>query len=212
MAYTIIPVTPLEQNCTLIWCDKTRKTAIIDPGGEARRIAHHIQQMELIPESILLTHGHLDHAGGAMALSELCQIPILGPHQEDAFLLNNMEQQITMFGFGDAKNTIPERWLDSGDEVCVGEEILEVVHCPGHTPGHVVFYQRKARLAQVGDVLFRGSVGRTNIPRGNHLTLIHSIRERLWPLGSDVRFIPGHGPGSSFGEERKNNPFVADGL
>ncbi|MEJ2403610.1 MAG: MBL fold metallo-hydrolase [Candidatus Thiodiazotropha sp.] len=211
MPYALIPVTPFQQNCTLIWCPESRRASIIDPGGEAERIQRYLQDLELIPESILLTHGHLDHAGGAMSLSERCDIPIIGPHRDDEFLLSNMEQQAAMFGFGETRPCVPERWLSQGDEVRVGEQTLEVLHCPGHTPGHIVFFLRAEKLAQVGDVLFRGSVGRSDFPRGDHGTLIRSIRERLWPLGNDVRFIPGHGPESTFGEERRSNPFVADG-
>ncbi len=210
MPYAVIPVTPFQQNCTLIWCDKTRRTAIIDPGGEAPRIQRYLNDLELIPDTILLTHGHLDHAGGAMSLAELCEIPIVGPHRDDEFLLSNMDQQAAMFGFGETRACVPDRWLDQGDEIGLGELRLEVLRCPGHTPGHVVFFLRSEQLAQVGDVLFRGSVGRSDFPRGDHATLIRSIRERLWPLGNEVRFIPGHGPESTFGEERRSNPFVAD--
>ena len=211
MQYKVIPVTPFQQNCTLFWCEKTRLAAIIDPGGESQRLIEQLTELKLTPEMILLTHGHLDHAGGAVKLAERLQVPIVGPHREDAFWLDNMEQQAAMFGFGDGKSCIPDRWLEHGDEVRVGEEPLEVIHCPGHTPGHVVFFHRGARLAQVGDVLFRGSIGRTDFPRGDHNALISSIREQLWPLGDDVKFIPGHGPESTFGEERRTNPFVADG-
>ncbi|MCU7918969.1 MAG: MBL fold metallo-hydrolase [Candidatus Thiodiazotropha sp. (ex Epidulcina cf. delphinae)] len=211
MHYRIVPVTPFQQNCTLFWCDRSRHTAIIDPGGDNHIVIEQINTLGLTPERILLTHGHLDHAGGASDLAERLQIPIEGPHQEDRFLLDNMDQQATMFGFGGAKDCRPERWLTHGDEVRVGEERLEVLHCPGHTPGHLVFFHRTDRLAQVGDVLFKGSIGRTDFPRGDHHTLIRSIRDRLWPLGDDVRFIPGHGPESTFGEERRTNPFVGDG-
>jgi hydroxyacylglutathione hydrolase len=209
--YKIIPVSPYQQNCSLFWCEKTRHTAIIDPGGDNERIIKLISDLKLIPEQILLTHGHLDHAGGAMNLAQQLQIPILGPNREDAYLLNSMAQQAVMFGFGDSRNCTPDRWLEHGDEIQIGEEVLEVIHCPGHTPGHVIFYHQGSRLAQVGDVLFSGSIGRTDLPRGDHAMLIRSIKERLWPLGNDVVFIPGHGPESTFGEERKSNPFVADG-
>ncbi|MBT3048106.1 MAG: MBL fold metallo-hydrolase [gamma proteobacterium symbiont of Ctena orbiculata] len=211
MHYKIIPVTPFQQNCTLFWCDKSRQAAIIDPGGDTRQLVNQITDLELLPRQILLTHGHIDHAGGANELAQMLEIPIVGPHREDAFLLDNMDQQAAMFGFGKGTACKPDQWLEQGDEVVVGEERLEVYHCPGHTPGHLVFFHRASQLAQVGDVLFNGSIGRTDFPRGDYATLIHSIRNRLWPLGDEVRFIPGHGPESTFGEERRSNPFVCDG-
>ncbi|MES9993868.1 MAG: MBL fold metallo-hydrolase [Candidatus Thiodiazotropha sp.] len=210
MHYKIIPVTPYQQNCTLIWCEKSRQAAIIDPGGDSQLIVNQLSNLKLLPQQILLTHGHLDHAGGANELAQFLKIPIVGPHREDAFLLDNMEQQTAMFGFGNSKACKPDQWLEQGDEVTVGEERLEVYHCPGHTPGHLIFFHRPSQTAQVGDVLFNGSIGRTDFPRGDHATLIHSIRNRLWPLGNEVRFIPGHGPESTFGEERRSNPFVCD--
>ncbi|MCG7870175.1 MAG: hypothetical protein B6D70_09840 [gamma proteobacterium symbiont of Stewartia floridana] len=212
MQYKVIPVTPFEQNCTLFWCENTRAAAIIDPGGESQRLTAILEDLELKPEMILLTHGHLDHAGGAVELAERLGVPIHGPHKEDAFWLDNMDQQAEMFGFGDARKCTPDQWLEDGDQISLGDEKLEVIHCPGHTPGHIVFFHRESRVAQVGDVLFKGSIGRTDFPRGDHQALLRSIRERLWPLGDDVRFIPGHGPDSTFGEERQTNPFVADGL
>ncbi|MEW8346428.1 MAG: MBL fold metallo-hydrolase [Candidatus Thiodiazotropha sp.] len=211
MHYKIIPVTPFQQNCTLFWCDKSRQAAIIDPGGDTRQLVNQITDLELLPRQILLTHGHIDHAGGANELAQMLEIPIVGPHREDAFLLDNMDQQAAMLGFGKGTACKPDQWLEQGDEVVVGEERLEVYHCPGHTPGHLVFFHRASQLAQVGDVLFNGSIGRTDFPRGDYATLIHSIRNRLWPLGDEVRFIPGHGPESTFGEERRSNPFVCDG-
>jgi glyoxylase-like metal-dependent hydrolase (beta-lactamase superfamily II) len=212
MQYKVIPVTPLLQNCTIVWCEETFSAAIIDPGGESERLATQLEELKLKPQLILLTHGHLDHAGGAMALAERLQIPIHGPQQEDAFWLDSLEQQASKFGFGDARQCTPDKWLQHGDRVNIGKESLEVIHCPGHTPGHLVFFNRRVKLAQVGDVLFKGSIGRTDFPRGDYGALLRSIRERLWPLGDDVRFIPGHGPESTFGEERRTNPFVADGL
>jgi hydroxyacylglutathione hydrolase len=211
MRYRIISVTPFQQNCTLLWCDKSRRAAIVDPGGDNPVVMAELRHLELIPERILLTHGHLDHAAGANELAGLLQIPIEGPHSADAFWLDNMAQQAAMFGFGDGAICQPDRWLQEGDEVAVGEERLQVLHCPGHTPGHLVFFHPGERLAQVGDVLFKGSIGRTDFPQGDYATLIRSIREKLWPLGDDVRFIPGHGPMSNFGEERRSNPFVGDG-
>ncbi|MES9861207.1 MAG: MBL fold metallo-hydrolase [Candidatus Thiodiazotropha sp. LLP2] len=212
MQYKVVPVTPFQQNCSIFWCENTRSAAIIDPGGDNDLLIDQLEHLKLKPEMILLTHGHLDHAGGAAELSEQLQIPIIGPNREDAFWLENMEQQAEMFGFGDVRKCTPDKWLDHGDVVKLGDESLEVIHCPGHTPGHVIFFHRESRLAQVGDVLFKGSIGRTDFPRGDHDTLLRSIKERLWPLGDDVRFIPGHGPDSTFGEERQTNPFVADQL
>jgi glyoxylase-like metal-dependent hydrolase (beta-lactamase superfamily II) len=207
-----LAVTPFQQNCTLLWCETSRKTAIVDPGGELNRITDLISSRALVPEKILLTHGHIDHAGGAAALSQQLGVPIEGPHEEDRFLLDALTWQAEMFGFpqDELQPCHPDLWLKQGDRVDVGEEVLEVLHCPGHTPGHLVFFHRHNRLALVGDVLFRGSIGRTDFPRGDHAELLRSIRERLWPLGDEVIFIPGHGPNSTFGEERRSNPFVAD--
>ncbi|MCG7956502.1 MAG: MBL fold metallo-hydrolase, partial [Candidatus Thiodiazotropha endolucinida] len=179
MQYKVIPVTPFEQNCTLFWCENTRAAAIIDPGGESQRLTAILEDLELKPEMILLTHGHLDHAGGAVELAERLGIPIHGPHKEDAFWLDNMDQQAEMFGFGDARKCTPDQWLEDGDQVSLGDEKLEVIHCPGHTPGHIIFFHRESRVAQVGDVLFKGSIGRTDFPRGDHQALLRSIRERL---------------------------------
>jgi glyoxylase-like metal-dependent hydrolase (beta-lactamase superfamily II) len=210
MRYAIIPVTPFQQNCTLFWCEKTLHTAIIDPGGDVPVILTELNHYGLTPERILLTHGHIDHAAGAAELAERLRIPIDGPHPDDAFWLDNMAQQAAMFGFSDARICQPDRWLREGDDVSFGEERLQVLHCPGHTPGHLVFYHPEEALAQVGDVLFKGSIGRTDFPKGDYNTLISSIRRKLFPLGDEVRFIPGHGPMSTFGEERRNNPFVHD--
>lgn len=210
MRYAIIPVTPFQQNCTLFWCEKSLHTAIIDPGGDIPVIMTELNHYGLIPERILLTHGHIDHAAGAAELAEKLRIPIDGPHPDDAFWLDNMEQQASMFGFSEARICQPDRWLQEGDEVSFGEERLQVLHCPGHTPGHLVFYHPQEALAQVGDVLFKGSIGRTDFPKGDFTTLIRSIREKLFPLGDEVRFIPGHGLMSTFGDERRSNPFVHD--
>ena len=208
--YLVIPVTSFEQNCTLLWCDVTRRAAVVDPGGDLARIRKGLDDRQLTLERILVTHGHIDHAGAAAELADATGVAIEGPQQEDAFWIDGLEQQSRMFGLPGARCFTPARWLEQGDTVTVGDETLEVIHCPGHTPGHVVFFHRETGLALVGDVLFRGSIGRTDFPKGDYDTLIESIRTRLWPLGDEVRFIPGHGPMSSFGLERRSNPFVAD--
>lgn len=210
MDFRILPVTPFQQNCTLIWCERTRRAAIVDPGGEAERIQTLITKLALEPEFILLTHGHVDHVSASADLAARLGVRILGPHPDDAFLLQGLPAQCQMFGFPPVPAFEPDRWLDQGEVLTLGEGRLEVLHCPGHTPGHIVFFDPAGRLAQVGDVLFQGSIGRTDFPRGNHRQLLSSIRERLFPLGDDVRFIPGHGPMSTFGDERRHNPFVHD--
>ncbi len=209
MEYRILPVTPFEQNCTLLW-DASRRAAVVDPGGDVAEILAGIAALDLVVENILLTHGHIDHVGGAAELARCLGVPILGPHHEDAFWLEALPEQSRMFGFPETAALRPDRWLAEGDGVTVGDETLEVLHTPGHTPGHVCFIHRPSRLALVGDVLFAGSIGRSDFPRGDPSRLIHSIRAKLFPLGDDVRFIPGHGPLSTFGAERRNNPFVAD--
>lgn len=209
MRYAILPVTPFDQNCTVFWCTKTRLAAVIDPGGDIDRILQLLSDEQLTLAKILVTHGHIDHAGGVAALAEKIAVPIEGPHEEDSFWIDGMPQQSKMFGFPAVKSFTPTRWLKAGDKVSFGEIELDVLHCPGHTPGHVVFYHAPTRLVQVGDVLFQGSIGRTDFPRGDHDTLIRSIHEQLFPLGDDVQFIPGHGPMSNFGEERRYNPFLS---
>lgn len=204
----ILPVTPFEQNCSLIWDAATRQAAVVDPGGDVDDILMEITARELKVEKLLLTHGHIDHVGGAAALAARLNVPVEGPQREDAFWLDQLPEQCRMFGFPDTPALQPDRWLEDGDTVMVGNEILEVVHAPGHTPGHVCFIHKPSKLALVGDVLFAGSIGRTDFPRGNHGALIRAIREKLFPLGDDFRFIPGHGPMSSFGEERRSNPFL----
>lgn len=206
----VVPVTPLQQNCTIVWDDQTKKAAVIDPGGEVSRLLQILEEQGLTLEKIWITHGHLDHAGGTAALKEATGAVIEGPHRDDAFWIDQIEESGRMYGMPDAKGFTTDRWLEDGDRVYLGEVEFEVYHCPGHTPGHVVFFNRDARLAQVGDVLFQGSIGRTDFPRGNYDQLISSITTRLWPLGDDVRFVPGHGPMSTFGGERRSNPFVAD--
>jgi hydroxyacylglutathione hydrolase len=206
----IVPVTPFQQNCSLVWCAKTRRAALIDPGGEPERLLALVAREGLVLEKILVTHAHIDHAGAVADLAGRLSLPIEGPHRNDQFWIDLLPEQGARYGFPPADKFEPCRWLDDGDEVTVGEETLLVRHCPGHTPGHIVFFHAGARVAFVGDVLFRGSIGRTDFPRGDHATLIAAIRERLWPLGDDVTFVPGHGPTSTFGEERRSNPFVAD--
>jgi len=206
----IAPVTPLQQNCTIVWCTKTKKAAVIDPGGEVDRLLAAIEGQGLTVEKIWITHGHMDHAGGTAQLKAATGAPIEGPHPDDQFWIDGIEEAGKRYGVPGAKAFTPDRWLGDGDVVTLGETQFEVFHCPGHTPGHIVFFHRGARFAQVGDVLFQGSVGRTDFPRGNHQQLVESIIGKLWPLGEDVAFVPGHGPMSTFGRERKTNPFVSD--
>lgn len=209
MRYTVVPVTPFEQNCTIFWCEQTRQAAVIDPGGDIDRVLGVLADEGLALAKVLVTHGHIDHAGGVAALVEKTGVPVEGPHAEDRFWIDGMPQQSRMFGFPDVRSFTPDRWLQDGDKVSFGEVELDVLHCPGHTPGHVVFFHAPSRLAQVGDVLFQGSIGRTDFPRGDYDTLIASIKDKLFPLGDDVEFIPGHGPMATFGEERRYNPFLS---
>ena len=206
----IAPVTPLQQNCTLVWCATTNRAAVIDPGGEVPRLLEALAELELTLEKIWITHGHLDHAGGASALQAATGAPIEGPHPDDQFWIDDIGTSAAKWGMAEARPFAPDRWLGDGDTVTLGETTWEVAHCPGHTPGHVIFFNRAARFAQVGDVLFKGSVGRTDFPRGSSADLIASITGKLWPLGDDVAFVPGHGPMSTFGAERRSNPFVGD--
>lgn len=210
MKAKIIPVTPFQQNCTLLWCEQTLKGAVVDPGGDLDNILSAAKEAGVTLEKILLTHAHIDHAGGAGNLAQQLRVPIEGPHRADQFWLDALPSQSTMFGFPATGAFTPDRWLAQGDTVTFGNVELEVRHCPGHTPGHVIFFHRPTRLAIVGDVLFKGSIGRTDFPQGDFETLVRSIREQLWTLGDDVTSIPGHGPLSTFGEERRSNPFVAD--
>lgn len=210
MKFKIIPVTPFEQNCSLIWCEATMKAAVVDPGGDLHLIEQAITEAGVVLEKIIVTHGHLDHVGGVAEMAAKYQLPIEGPHEEDSFWINMLDQQAQMMGFKPVESFTPNRWLVEGDTVQVGEQTLEVRHCPGHTPGHVILFHAASKLAIVGDVLFKGSIGRSDFPRGDYDTLVNSIQQQLWPLGDDVRFIPGHGPMSTFGQERQTNAFVAD--
>lgn len=208
----VVPVTPFEQNCSVLVCEKTRNAAVVDPGGDLGRIRKTLEQAEAILTKIFLTHAHIDHAGATAELARETAVPIEGPHEGDRFWIEQLDQQGRMFGFPPSESFEPNRWLVDGDTVSVGECELEVFHCPGHTPGHLVFFNREQQLAIVGDVLFAGSVGRSDLPGGNHAQLVNSIRTKLWPLGNDVTFIPGHGPRSTFGNERRSNPFVGDNV
>lgn len=209
MRYAIVPVTPFEQNCTIFWCENTRLAAVIDPGGDVDRIKQLLAREGLHLSKILVTHGHIDHAGAVATLAASAGVPVEGPHEGDRFWIEGMAQQSRMFGFPAVTTFEPDRWLNEGDKVTFGDVELEVLHCPGHTPGHVVFYHRPSRLMQVGDVLFQGAIGRTDFPQGDHEQLIGSIRDKLFPLGDEVEFIPGHGPMSTVGEERRYNPFLS---
>jgi len=212
MRVAVVPVTAFQQNCSIVWDEATNDAAVVDPGGDLDRVLAAVDEHGVRLRSILLTHGHLDHAAATAELASLKQLPIFGPHIGDKFWIDALPEQARAYGFPPARAFVPDRWLEQGDTVAVGGESFEVRHCPGHTPGHVVFFHRRERFALVGDVLFNGSIGRTDFPGGDHQTLIRSIRENLFPLGDDIRFIPGHGPASTFGFERKNNPFVADRL
>ncbi len=205
----IIPVTPFQQNCTILFDTEDKSAVVVDPGGDVDRILSAIEENGLAVTAIWLTHGHIDHAGGAMELKEALGVEIVGPHADDAPLLANLESQAKMFGLaGAVRNCTPDRFLTEGETVSFGGHVFEVLHCPGHAPGHVVYYNRAAGFAHVGDVLFSGSIGRTDLPGGNHAQLIASIREKLFPLGDEVGFICGHGPGGRIGEERRTNPFL----
>lgn len=210
MRLLIVPVTPFMQNCSVLVCERTGKAAVIDPGGDLERIESALRSEGATLEKIFLTHGHIDHCGQAGQFAQRHRVPIEGPQREDRFWIEQLPSQGRMFGFPHLAAFEPDRWLEDGDTVAFGEQALEVRHCPGHTPGHVIFFHAPSRLAIVGDVLFQGSIGRTDFPRGDHATLVASITGKLWPLGDDVAFVPGHGPMSTFGEERASNPFVGD--
>ena len=204
-------VTPFQQNASVIYCDRTKKCAIVDPGGDIEVLLEIAKQNNLLPDKILLTHGHIDHAGGAAEISEILDVQIHGPHINDKFLLDELQKQGEMFGM-QSRNCKPNKWLNEGDIISLGNEELEVYFCPGHTPGHIIFFNKNSKLALVGDVLFNGSIGRTDLPGGNYQELLDSIKNKLWPLGDDIEFIPGHGPNSTFAQERATNGFVADSI
>ncbi len=209
LRYHTVPVTAFQQNCSLVWDDATMQAAVIDPGGDLDHLLAEVARLGLKLEQIWLTHAHIDHAGGTAELASRLSLPIIGPHPGDQFWIDGLPQQGAMFGFPHAEAFTPTRWLHDGDTVTLGGHTLNVRHCPGHTPGHVVFHSPEIKRAFVGDVLFAGSIGRTDFPQGDHDTLIASITQRLWPMGDDTVFIPGHGPESSFGRERRSNPYVA---
>lgn len=204
----VVPVTPFQQNCSILWCTKTMQAAVVDPGGDVPRLLAALKEFAVTPAAIWLTHGHLDHAGGAAELAETLSIPIIGPHEADRFLLDGLPEQGLRFDIHGMKAVTPARWLGEGDEVSLGELAFSVQHVPGHTPGHVTFFQKELRFLLAGDTVFAGSVGRTDFPYGSHETLIEGIRTKLLPLGDDVQFLPGHGPASTLGEERLNNEFL----
>jgi glyoxylase-like metal-dependent hydrolase (beta-lactamase superfamily II) len=206
----IIPVTPFEQNCSLVWDQETMAGVLVDPGGDAARIQAAIEQTGVQVQRILLTHGHLDHAGAAAELAAALGVPIEGPHRADAFLLDSLPEQGARYGMA-CRAVTPDRWLEEGESVKIAGQDFAVLHCPGHTPGHVVFVSVALGIALVGDVLFQGSVGRTDFPYGDGPALIEAIRAKLFPLGDDIQFICGHGPGSTFGEERRTNPYAGEG-
>ena len=210
MRATIIPVTQFEQNCTLLWCEETMRAAIVDPGGDIDEILAAASEAGVTVEKILLTHAHIDHAGATGELAKRLSLPIEGPHEGDQYWIDGLPQQAKMFGFPPSQPFDSDRWLVQGDQVTLGRLVFDVLHCPGHTPGHVVFVHAPSQLAFVGDVIFHGSIGRTDFPRGNTGDLLRSIRQRLFALGDGLRFVPGHGPMSSVGEERRSNPFVSD--
>ena len=204
----IVPVTPLQQNCTLLWCDATARGVVIDPGGDLERVQAAIKQAGVTVERIWLTHGHIDHAGGAEALRAALKVPVEGPHRADEFLLHSLVEQGRKWGMPEARNVTPDRWLEEGDTVSIGEVAFDILHCPGHSPGSVVFVNRAQNFALVGDVLFQGSIGRSDLPGGDPAALLKSIKTKLLPLDDDMAFICGHGPTSTIGHERATNPYL----
>lgn len=212
MKFTILPVTAFQQNCSLIWCSQTLQAALIDPGGDAPALKRAIEQTGVTLTHILLTHGHLDHVGAAAELASHYGVPVYGPQMADKFWLDGLSQQAQMFGLADCGALTPDHWLNGGDEIRIGQITLEVRHCPGHTPGHVVFVNQAEKMAFVGDVLFKGGIGRTDFPMGDHAQLLASIRSELWSLSDDTVFVPGHGPSSTIGHEKRTNPFVGEDM
>ena len=208
LRYEILPVTAFEQNCSILWCDQTQEGAVIDPGGDVPKILALTERLGVSIKQLLITHGHVDHCAGTAELAEQLGVPVVGPHPDDKFWIDALPQAALNYGFPPARAFTPDRWLQGGDTVQVGHETLQVRHCPGHTPGHVVFYAPTIKCAFVGDVLFAGSIGRTDFPQGDYDQLIDSITQQLWPMGDATIFVPGHGPQSSFGQERQTNPFV----
>ena len=210
MKTIVVPVTHYQQNCSVLICEQSAKAALIDPGGDMDKLVKVLEEHNAVLEKVLLTHGHMDHCAIADDIRQRYQVPIIGPQKEDSFWIDKLPEWCEMSGFPIAQPFKPDQWLQHGDTVSFGKQTLQVLHCPGHTPGHVVFYHADNRLAFVGDVLFKDSIGRTDFPKGDHQTLLNSITERLWPLGEAVTFVPGHGPASTFGEEMRSNPFVVN--
>ncbi|GAA6135752.1 MBL fold metallo-hydrolase [Oceaniserpentilla sp. 4NH20-0058] len=208
LQYQIVPVTAFEQNCSILWCDETQQAVVVDPGGDLHKIEAALKSLSVQLTAVWLTHGHIDHAGATATVSESYGIPIIGPQKEEQFWIDMLPQQSAMFGFPQAGMFTPDQWLEQGDTVTVGNQTLRVMHTPGHTPGHVVFYSEPAKLVVVGDVLFNGGIGRTDFPKGDHQTLINAIKDQLFTLPEETQFIPGHGPMSTIGHEKRTNPFV----
>jgi glyoxylase-like metal-dependent hydrolase (beta-lactamase superfamily II) len=210
LGIAVVPVTPFQQNCSIVWCTKTMQAAIVDPGGDVPQIRRALGELSVEPAAIWLTHGHIDHAGGAAELAEALSLPVIGPHEADKFLLDELAASGLRFDMRDVRPVSPTRWLDEGDTIKIGDVAFSVQHVPGHTPGHVTFFQDEVRFLLAGDTVFAGSVGRTDFPYGDHDTLIAGIRTKLLPLGDDVQFLPGHGPASTLGAERAGNQFLQD--